>query len=230
MTASYLRFYCCSCFFILSLLHCKFYSLLTQKCNVFLKCSYTFMPNSNKRYNNMRKLLFIPILLSLFCCKKDKTDPIPPVHTDLIAPCALNDTVFGMDSVFYGTSLTIPNAAFSVKFMDTTNSTTSPTFIEFAFNKVPTTGMYYLVPLDYLGELELENQISYKEYFGSYWTSPKGTYDNYGNNTDIIYVENNENELIISYCDLIDYTYIFDPNTITYIGNIQGYMKYTKKY
>lgn len=169
-------------------------------------------------------------MFCLFCCKKDKTDPIPPAHVDLIAPCALNDTVFGMDSVFYGTSLTIPDATFSVKFMDTTNSTTNPNFIEFAFNKIPTTGMYCLVPLQYLGVSEHENQISYKEYFGAYWTSPEGTYDDYGNYIDIIYVENNKNELIISYCELPDYGYTFDNNTLTYIGNGQGYMKYTKKY
>lgn len=185
----------------------------------------------------MKKITFVLILIAFYSCKKDKTDqintppaPVPAPYVDLIAPCALNDTVFGMDSVFYGTSLTIPNAPFSVKFMDTTYSTTTPPFIEFAFNKVPTTGMYYLVPLDYLGVVELENQISYKEFFGAYWSSPIGTYDNYGNFTDIIYVENNKNELIISYCELPDYGYTFDSSTSTYIGNGLGYMKYTKKY
>lgn len=181
----------------------------------------------------MRKLLFIPILLSLFCCKKDKTNPIPPIppaHTDLIAHCALYDTIFGMDSVFYGTSVTIPNAAFSVKFIDTTNSTTSPPFIEFAFNKVPTTGKYCLVPLEYLGVAVPENQISYKEFVGAYWKSPAGTYNTYGDYADIIYVENNENELIISYCELSNYGYKFVDSTSTFIGNNPGFMKFTKKY
>ena len=181
----------------------------------------------------MKQFLFISILIALFSCKKDtvKDQITPPApHVDLIAPCALNDSVFDIDSVYHGTSVLFPTAPFSVKFKDTTNGPNNQAFLEFAFNKVPTTGMYYLVKPANLGIVNLENQISFIGGNPSFHIEPSGTYDNIGAYSDIIYVENNQNELIISYCHMPDSVYYYNSSQNSFIGNGPGYKKYTKVY
>jgi hypothetical protein len=182
----------------------------------------------------MEKLILVVTLIGLTvlsACKKDQPVVAPPMAVLNIAPCTLNDTIYQMDSVFHGNSTVFPNAPFSVKFIDTTNGSMYPEFKEFAFNKIPTSGMYSLVPPSVLGNPAAgENQITYLAEQGNFQFLAYGTYDNFGSYDDVIYVENNQNELIISYCEMIAFGFTFEPSCNCYVGNGPGYMKYTKAY
>lgn len=182
----------------------------------------------------MRKGILVLTLIGmtvLSACKKEEPVVAPPVVVQNIAPCTLNDTIYQIDSVFYGNSSVFPAAPFSVKFIDTTNGSMYPEFKEFAFNKIPTSGMYAMVPPANLGDPGAgENQITFKAEQGNFQFQASGTFDNFGNYDDIIYVENNQNELIISYCDIGYPGFSLDPVTNVYVGNGPGYIKYIKAY
>ena len=177
----------------------------------------------------MRIFLIISILIALFSCKKKSIKDQNPAHVDLIAPCELEEMQYDIDSVFYGKSKLFPNAPFSVKLIDTT-LTSERGVLEFAFNKVPTTGIYYLVKPTDLGVANFNNQISFIEDFGAYLIKAIGSIDsNSGLITNTIYVENNQKELIISFCEMSGPP----PQLVSsneYISNGPGYRKYKITY
>lgn len=177
----------------------------------------------------MKKPILILLLLGILIvtgCKKDEpiclTQVVPTQPN--IAPCTLTDTIYPNDSVFYGNSSFFPTATFSVNFEDTVGFGGYPNFIEFAFNKIPTTGMYYLVSPSYLGSPGLENQITYYAEFNGMGLQAAGT------NDSTIYIENNQNEIIISFCDFPNQGFSFDPTCNCYVGNGSGNLKYRKEY
>jgi hypothetical protein len=157
--------------------------------------------------------------LVLIACKKEEPLPNEVVSVQNTAPCTLLEKVFPTDSLFYGNSTYYPEAKFSVKFIDTI-ATTALDFIEFGFNHTPTTGMYYMVNEIDTNSQVLSNQISFKMESGGM------LYQAFGTNDPIIYVENNTNELIISYCNIPNQIFTLDPPSNSYIGNGEGNLLY----
>lgn len=171
-----------------------------------------------------RQISILLILgLVLTSCKKDKPVIPEPDTADNIAPCNLTEKVHQIDSLFYGTSTEIPEAKFSVRFFDTL-AIPSNSFIEFAFNKVPTTGMYQMVAEIDTNQQAVPNQITYKIYDGGMNFQASGTA------SPSIYVENNTAELIISYCEVPDGTYNYSATCNCYLGNGEGNVLYRKTY
>lgn len=106
------------------------------------------------------KLFFLCILIFSFsACNKEEVEPIMPMKN--IAPCQLTTKSYHLDSVYYSNSSRFPNAAFRVKFIDTGTVQESKS-LEFAFNKIPETGMYYLVHAPDLGNPLYDNQVAFE--------------------------------------------------------------------
>jgi hypothetical protein len=175
------------------------------------------------------KSLFGILLLSIFCftsCKKE--DEIIEIEQEIYNPnvtsCQIPELNYHLDSVFYGPSNMYPQAKFRVKFVDTLPSWGQGIYtVEFAFNKIPTTGMYHMV-FDIDTNQFLLNQIAYvNDSIGLYYRSTNT------NNAEV-YIENNDDELIISFCDISNqYAYI-DPFCNCIEGNLMKNLKAIKKY
>jgi hypothetical protein len=160
----------------------------------------------------------------LFGCKKEEITTEPPIIEANIAPCTLTEMSFPIDSIYSGNSTNIPDAGYSVKFVDTTPGAAIP-FIEFGFKTTPTTGNYYLVSDLDMSPQGLENQITYIRESNNFIYKPAGT------NDSTIYVEKNQNELIISYCDLPDtMTFWYNSGCNCYVGNHSAFAKYQVNY
>jgi hypothetical protein len=174
---------------------------------------------------DVMKSLFGILLLSIFCftsCKKE--DEIIEIEQEIynpnVAPCEIAELNYQI--VFYGPSNFFPQAKFRVKFYDTTwicNYT-----VEFGFNKIPTTGMYYMMYELDTSNLTLPNQISYIRDTVCAWNVSSFT------QTAEVYIENNNDELIISYCNISNSDYYFDNNCNCSGGNMMKNVKAIKKY
>jgi hypothetical protein len=164
------------------------------------------------------------ITLLAISCKKD-SPPTEPVILQVIAPCPINETQFDIDSVYFGPSIQFPEAKYRVRFIDTAANGTESYYIEYAFNKIPTSGKYNFVLNIDTNNLNNLNQIAFVRDSGSFvWRS------GYTENNDI-YIENNNQELIISYCTLSDTSIFFDPiNCMCYTGNRPSKFKIRKQY
>lgn len=178
------------------------------------------------------KSLFGLLFLSLFCftsCKKD--DEIIEIEEEIynpnVAPCEIAELNYHLDSVFYGPSNFFPQAKFRVKFVDTLPyplGVQEIYSVEFAFNKVPTTGMYHMMYKIDTNDVNFPNQISYlRDSIGMHY------YSNYSQTAEV-FVENNDNELIISYCNISNYTAMVDLGCNCYIGNTMRNVKAVLKY
>lgn len=177
----------------------------------------------------MKSLLGI-LLLSIFCftsCKKE--DDIIEIQEEIynpnVAPCEIAELNYHLDSVFYGPSNMYPQAKFRVKFVDTLPSWGQGIYsVEFAFNKIPTTGMYHMMYDIDTNDLTKPNQIAYLRdtigyYNKSVWTE----------NAEV-FVENNGTELIVSYCNISNSTAMPDFLINGQKGNMMRYVKAIKKY
>lgn len=163
-------------------------------------------------------------LLVLQSCKKD--DPVvvvvvpEPVIEPNIAPCVINETVYPIDSVFYNSDFYFPEAKFRLEYTDTNGGSVSPTFIEFAFDKIPTTGMYRLV--HQIDTSAPPNQMAYVIDAGGF------EYRSTWNLAEDVYIENSNSEIIISFCDLV-VSLNFDPVCNCFIGNALEEFKIRKQ-
>jgi len=169
-------------------------------------------------------ILAILALTMLQSCKKDTT-PIPEDNTyqPTIAPCEIPETIYDLDSVFYGPSVNFPEAKYRIKFYDTT-AVFDTIDIEFAFNKVPTSGMYYMVSQIDTNSQVFPNQIAFtRDYGGFKFNSVLTGYAE-------VYIEVNENEIIISYCNISCSDVQFDTATLSYNGNSPANYKVRKQY
>jgi hypothetical protein len=90
-----------------------------------------------------KNYLFLTILLAtivVVACKKDPPYPEPTPIDPYLAPCTINETTYHLDSVYYGPSINHLEAKYRVLFIDTTSAGGVSTYIEYAFNKIPTSG------------------------------------------------------------------------------------------
>lgn len=149
-------------------------------------------------------------LLVAVSCKKETPEQVVPV---VIAPCSINEAVFDIDSVYYGPSLTQPEAKYRVKFMDTSINGSVSHYIEYGFNKIPTSGKYNFLDKIDTNNVNIVNQIAFVRDSGSYlWRSNFAEYAE-------VYFEKNNQELIISYCNLADTNVYFNIIDQCYNGN-----------
>ena len=151
-------------------------------------------------------LLSIFVLVLLGCKKEDEVQVDPYVAN--IAPCTVSEEHYVIDEIIYGPSAKFPNATMRITFENST--------LEYAFNKVPETGMYHMVP-DLVGSYTFENQIAMVQDSGSFLV--------YSYVTDYpeVHIDNYNNQLIISYCDLSNSGfYNFDASINAYVGNPSG--------
>jgi len=164
------------------------------------------------------------VLTMLQSCKKDIT-PIPEDNTykPTIAPCEIPETIYDLDSVFYGPSVNFPEAKYRLKFYDTTG-VIDMVEIEFAFNKVPTTGMYHMVREIDTNSQVSSNQIAFVRDYGGFWSRSEITA------SPEVYIEVNANELVISYCNISNSTSVFEPSTLCYYGNSPANYKARKHF
>lgn len=160
-------------------------------------------------------LLLSLLVLVLFGCKKEDEIPVDPYVLN-IAPCSVPEEQFVIDSIIYGPTVKFPHASLTITFVNTNR--------EFAFNKVPVTGMYHMVP-NLVGSYAFENQIATVIDSGSYLAF------SYVTDFPEVHIENYNNELIISYCDLSNSGfYTFDQFIYAYIGNPSGNRKIRMTY
>lgn len=149
-------------------------------------------------------LLFPLVALSLIGCKKDEPAPVA-IYEPNIAPCAVSEEVLEIADIIYGPSSKFPYAYMTIIFHNTSQ--------QFAFNKLPATGMYRMVP-NLVGSYGFDNEIA--------TVKDSGSFQVYSGISDYeeVYIENYNNELIISYCDLSNGgEYTFDPSINCYIGH-----------
>lgn len=182
----------------------------------------------------MKSLLGL-LFLSLFCfssCKKEENvietdEDVTVPYNPNVAPCEIAELNYHLDSVFYGPSAFFPQAKFRVKFVDTLPyplGVQEIYSVEFGFNKIPTTGMYHMMYEIDTNDLNFPNQIAYvRDTIGYYNVS---TYTQAAE----VYVENNENEIIISYCNISNHIAQFDSQWNGYRGNMMRNVKARRKY
>ena len=142
---------------------------------------------------------FIAITLVLWGCKKEST-VCPPTNTsskDLLAPCTLEENQYSPGH-FYN-SVTISNESNPIfpysNYQVTFNDSLSGASTTFAFKKEPETGTYS--PRDTLNS-ETYKQVSIQVLEGTF------PFNSHSSN-DTIYVESNDNYLLISYCNFTLY-------------------------
>ena len=176
------------------------------------------------------KSLFGLLFLSLFCfssCKKE--DEIIVIEEEMynsnVAPCEIDELNYHLDSVFYGPSNYFLEAKYRVKFVDTLPYWGHGIYsVEFAFNKIPTTGMYHMMYDIDTNDLTKPNQIAYLRdtigyYNKSVWTE----------NAEV-FVENNGIELIVSYCNISNSFEMIDLEINGRKGNMMKNVKAVRKY
>ena len=156
--------------------------------------------------------LFVLVLLG---CKKEDEIPGDPYAAN-IAPCELTEEQFVIDEIIYGPSVRFPNATMRITFENST--------LEYAFNKVPETGMYHMVTQMDITPPFVENQMSTIVDSGSYALRSALT------DFPVVYIENYNNELIISYCDIGTGSADFDPTLVSYVGNFPSSRKVRMSY
>lgn len=158
--------------------------------------------------------LYIVVIIGASSCKKD--DPVSNIENEVeyspnTAPCNVQEYLNEVSQFSQGGSPFFPNAQSHVYFSD----------IQFAFNHAnPPTGMYTLCHKDNeIADSVIENQIMFARSNGSFMHLSTLSHDSQGLISSPVYVENNESELIISFCQFADTSIFFDINTNTYIGN-----------
>jgi hypothetical protein len=159
-------------------------------------------------------LVFLVGILALVSCKKKEAHIIPPVakSTSNIAPCSLYCTSYASYSVDSSGNVNFPQAKYIVKFVNTSGANSFGS-AEFAFNKIPESGMYYMVTaIDTMDQLKLNQMATYAD-SGSFAKRSAPT------SLPVIYIENNQNEFIISYCSISNNSFIFDPYLNCWVGN-----------
>jgi len=172
---------------------------------------------------------FLIIILALTCfisCKKDEVTVCEePVYSPNVAPCEIAELNYNLDSVFYGPSDRFPEAKFRVKFIDTIPFWGQTMYsVEFAFNKIPTTGMYHMMYDIDTNILDIiPNQMAYVRDSGFINVS---TYTQAAE----VYIENNENELIISYCNISNYMASMDFQCNCNLGNMMRNVKVRRQH
>lgn len=163
----------------------------------------------------MKYLIYIfTFTFLILSCKKKDAIPCKVLEQNLnIAPCEIEEKSFHLDSVFYGGSSRYPQAKFRLRFYY--DSTNLNDFREYAFNQtIPVTGKYHVV-----NEIDttnlFDNQIA--------WYKPMGSLniESWGTEYPEIYIENNQEQFIISYCNISQTGFMFvgDNYTGAYIGN-----------
>lgn len=163
----------------------------------------------------MKYLLYIfTFTFLMLSCKKKDTIPCEESESILnVAPCEIEEKSFHLDSVFYGGSSKYPQAKFRLRFyFDSTNLND---FREYAFNQTsPATGKYRVVnQIDTTNSID--NQIAWYKPIGSFYAESLGT------EYPEIYIENNQEQLIISYCNITHPEFIFVVNNNSY-GSCRG--------
>ncbi|NVK65632.1 MAG: hypothetical protein HWE22_13650 [Flavobacteriales bacterium] len=167
-------------------------------------------------------LVFLFLAIS---CKKDETisSLTPEVEASPnVAPCAVQESVNSVNLFQQGGSNFFPDAQSHVFFQN----------IEFAFNHaIPPTGMYTLCHRDYpTADSIIENQIMFARDSGSFIHISTFSYDDMGFLSSEVYVENNENELIISFCEFEDTSVFFDITNNFFVGNNLKNLLYRNPY
>jgi|GEM_PF-2704800 len=173
-------------------------------------------------------IICVASLAVVLSCKKESDFPLKeyqPKYQPNVAPCEIAETVYEVDSVFYGPDSYFPQAKFRIRFRYPVDTSFTYDNIEFAFNQLPVTGMYHLVT-DIDSNAQNLNQIASIINVGSYNIRSCGPLSEFPN----VYVENNDDELIISYCNIPDVGYWFDSNTLSYIKNYFLTLKVRKQY
>ncbi|MFT5778067.1 MAG: hypothetical protein ACI837_001015 [Crocinitomicaceae bacterium] len=181
------------------------------------------------KFSEFRFMRFYVLLLSAVIinqsCKKD-TVPVPITPNEValnVAPCEIQEKFYTTDSVFYGPDNYFPQAKFRIKFLDTNVTTPNYIGLLFAFNKIPTTGMYRMLP--YIDtNFQLPNQIAFVKDSGSFLLRSDAS------DFDEVYVENNNNEIIISYCNISNNIPWFNSITQSYYANLPKTLKIRKEY
>jgi hypothetical protein len=168
-------------------------------------------------------LLFI-VISAIVSCKKDSVTTPPISASPVIAPCTIGESFYGLDSVYYNSNAYQQEAKFRVRFVDTLNSGQTGGELEFFFNKIPTSGIYQMVAYIDTNNLNIPNQIAYIADSGSFMVRSQVA------ELSKIYVENNANEIIISWCSLPDTTFYFDSATSSFVGNSPSKRKIRKSY
>jgi hypothetical protein len=147
----------------------------------------------------MKKITFALIIITLFACKKDSkkenqniipTAP-PPPHVDLIAPCESNmnelDHSYCIKDSIFSNHPQFPNSTFQIGFYNS-----SAQKILFGFTSEPATGYYKTidaVSVDFPNRVAIISELVWMTYTSEY-------------TADSVYVENNNDYIIISYCNL----------------------------
>lgn len=162
------------------------------------------------------------LVSALTACDKEEVNPDPVKQT--IAPCTLNETFYDIDSVYYGPSLLNPHSKYNVKFMDTANNGSISGFVEYSFNKIPTSGIYKMVHDIDSNDISLPNQIAYVSDSGSFLIRSKHE------ELSEIYIEKSADQIVISWCSLPDTTFYFDMINQNYVGNFPYKFKTRKHF
>lgn len=176
--------------------------------------------NLDLKRPDIMNILKLSLLLSFFVllilgCKKEDEILVDP-YTPNVSPCSIPEEIFEIDSIIYGPTIRFPHATMTITFLNTNR--------QFAFNKIPETGMYHMVP-NLIGSYAFENQIATVADSGSFLAY------SYVTDSPEVYIENYNNELIISYCDLSNNGYSYFDQTINaYIGNPAGNRKIRMSY
>jgi hypothetical protein len=160
---------------------------------------------------------FIAIGISLtllFSCKKEESVPAPEVYVPTVAPCEITPQPYDSVAVYYNASMYHPEAKYRIVLSTTNAPFAHP--VEFAFNKVPVSGMYYMVDEIDTNNLEIANQLAFAQDSGSF------TWESVFSEWPEVYVEKTDQELIISYCTMTNTGIVFDNSTLTYRGNKPG--------
>ena len=166
--------------------------------------------------NPIKLLVLISLAtIVLIGCDKDEHVPIELYEAN-IAPCEVTEEILEIENIIYGPTAKFPHATLTITFVNTS--------LQYSFNKVPTTGMYYMVP-NLVGSYNWDNQMATVRDSGSFLA--------YSYVTDYpeVHIDNYNNELIISYCDLSNSGfYNFDPTINAYSGNPTGNRKVRMSY
>ncbi len=162
------------------------------------------------------KLFILVSVVSILLIGCDKSELIVKAYIPNVAPCPIVEEVVEIDSIVYGPSANFPQATMTITFVNTD--------LEVAFNKIPATGMYYMVP-NMIGSYTFDNQMATVQDSGSFRVFSCVT------DYPEVYIENYNNELIISYCDLSNSGFFnYDQTIHAYIGNPTGSRKIRMSY
>jgi hypothetical protein len=162
----------------------------------------------------MRILISIFAVLStilFLSCEKDNANlnATACAPSLFVAPCSIPEKVFPANSRHFNGSTYDPQAKYRIDLADTSNLNA---IYEISFNKIPTTGLYKMVTFIDTTNASLPNQISMVQDSGSFLFRSDWSV------SEDVYVDNANNKITISYCNISDEVVVFNTTYNCYIG------------